>query len=243
MIICVHENNYIFWLEVFIQMDNVEFNIKMRGYDKDEVDKYIEKIRHEFSDVCNHLQEKIKTLETSLSEREDISEVMIHAHTFAKQIKEDGQKEAKKLVDNANAEADEIYSKAEKYAKGIIKDAQKEAEKILTVDEAQKEAEKIIKDAEKESERIVSEAGKEADKIIDAAEVKANSIKTYAEVNAEHIVNDAKEKYNEIENKMEQINNITSLFLKEVKAEAAEEDENTDEFDSLKNKITKIRKA
>lgn len=104
-------------------MAEINFNVKIRGYDIKEVDEYIEKVHKEYSEVCAYLQEKAKSLEASLGNQEDIANAMVRAQSVLRQVEEEGKINAGKIVSEAEAKALSITSLAEIEADRIVNEA------------------------------------------------------------------------------------------------------------------------
>ena len=146
-------------------MADIDFTIKVRGYDKKEVDEYIAKIHSEYAEVCAHLQQKIKTLEQSIGSQEDIANAMIHAQTIVRRMEEDGRTKADKIVNDARIESEEIIGSAKDSANRILGDAQAKVDKAVR--ECEIKAQGITLLAETNANRIINQAKQSRENIKD----------------------------------------------------------------------------
>ena len=108
----------------------LEFHEAKRGYNKREVDTYIDTLRGEYDHiarVCNQMQERIHRLE---EDQEDISRVMITAQSIANETKQEAQEKAqqimaqaqtcaRKLIEESTSKAGQIARQAMQTQKGI----------------------------------------------------------------------------------------------------------------------------
>jgi len=118
-----------------------EFNICKRGYDPEEVDVYIDKLRTEYdhlADICEKHQARIQELEDGAEEVEDVARVMITAQAVARQIEQDAQEKANRQMtgveqysNQAKTEADQLVASAQLRAKHILEEAQLDAGRIV----------------------------------------------------------------------------------------------------------------
>jgi len=215
-----------------------EFNVKIRGYDQSEVDTYIDKLRSEFAEVCAHLQDKVKALEAAHADQDDIVQVMLCARSDARRMEEQAKAEAESILENARTQADKFAEKVEAKANIVFNEAQMQAEKMFTdaktradtvLKTAQFNAGKIVKNAKREAERILtpdaaqsearkilSDAEEEARRMIGEAKTKAGGIEAVTEVEAARIIRQANQYNSEVREKMQQVYNISSMFLDEM---------------------------
>ncbi|MBD5432594.1 MAG: DivIVA domain-containing protein [Lactobacillus sp.] len=102
-----------------MDIHNQEFNTKMRGYDRDEVDSFLDKIVDSFSDALdknidlknenNKLRREINDLNEEIEKydsiKESLNRSLITAQENADRIESDAQKKAKEILDNAGKDA------------------------------------------------------------------------------------------------------------------------------------------
>jgi len=144
-------------------MADYTFNVKLRGYDKNEVDNYIEKLQKEFAEVCAHLQGKVESLETSLCDQDDIAKAMIQAQTLVRQAEEEAKLESDKIIKKSQTEAAQILGNAKINANKILYDTQSQAAEILNTAEAN--ANNITLIAEAKADRVMKQINNNRDEI------------------------------------------------------------------------------
>lgn len=102
-----------------MDIHNQEFNTKMRGYDRNEVDSFLDSVVESFSDALDknidlrnentNLKMKINDLNEKLAKYDEIKESLnrslILAQENAEKVEKDAQKEAKEMLANAGKEA------------------------------------------------------------------------------------------------------------------------------------------
>ncbi len=120
-----------------------EFNLKLRGYDRDEVDAFLEECagamaavireRNTLKDQNIACKNKINGL---LEKQNDVTEAITAVHKMAEDMKERAANEAELIVRKARIEADRIVSDAQKEALAL-------EEKVMKLRQMQRET--IIK--------------------------------------------------------------------------------------------------
>lgn len=137
-------------------IEDVEFSRKSRGYDPEQVDRFVSSVRGELSD----LQDKLRRLEASSgrgsaggSRREGGK---LHDPDRAvERMLAAAQQTADRVVFDAEAEADRLVSEAEVEAERLVGDAQSQSRHRMAEVEAQ--GEKIRREAVTEARRVVEE--------------------------------------------------------------------------------------
>jgi cell division initiation protein len=96
-----------------------EFKGSMRGYDKDEVDAFLQMIAEQLEETVKEnagLQDKVKELEERLAEyqknRRNLEEALLAAQKITEQMKENAEKEAQVKIREAQVKADKILAEA-----------------------------------------------------------------------------------------------------------------------------------
>jgi cell division initiation protein len=91
----------------------------MRGYDKDEVDAFLQMIAEQLEETVKEnagLQDKVKELEERLAEyqknRRNLEEALLAAQKITEQMKENAEKEAQVKIREAQVKADKILAEA-----------------------------------------------------------------------------------------------------------------------------------
>jgi cell division initiation protein len=110
----------------------VEFRDRLRGYDTDEVDEFLEKVAaavDDFRAQMADLTERAEHAERSLSERavgedeDSIRRTLILAQRTADLAIREAQEQASQLMDNARAEAESLVTEARENAQRITVEA------------------------------------------------------------------------------------------------------------------------
>ena len=125
-----------------------EFSEQKHGYDKQEVDLYIELIRSEYA--------KVHTSYTELIEKVQDLEVF--------------QGNAKNVILSAQTAADNLRDEAEKKAEEIIASSQAKAEGITA------EADSLRDNTKKEADQMISEGQSKAAQIVEQARIRSSQL-------------------------------------------------------------------
>ena len=148
------------------------FKEKMLGYDKQEVDMYIENLRNEYVKVTENLKILSEKLAEYEAEQSELQEVLLTARATAKAILSEAEEKAERIDVKCRARSQRIVSDAKEEAEKTIFSSQEEANEIISISKA--EAENIISAAKTEADVIILSGHDEAKKII--AEAQLNSI-------------------------------------------------------------------
>jgi cell division initiation protein len=125
-----------------MDIHNKEFPVKMRGYDQDEVNDYLDQIIKDYELLLKQKKETEKKLdfaEEKLSNYDEMQNSLNKSIIVA-------QDAADRLKENAEKEADMIKKEAENHAHEVRKDAENHADKLLQ--EAVEKARKIEEETE-----------------------------------------------------------------------------------------------
>ncbi len=122
-----------------LDIQNKSFPVKMRGYEKDEVDDFLDLIVRDYEDAVQknrELQKALKHAEEKLeyfNELKDaLNQSIIVAQDTADKVKTSASKESEVIVTSAQNKADEMVAKAEKRAHQLMTTAEEKAKEILT---------------------------------------------------------------------------------------------------------------
>jgi cell division initiation protein len=103
-----------------------EFKPSMRGYDKDEVDAFLEMIASEMEELIKEnaaLKDDMKELKVKAEEFEKreraLEETLLTAKRVTEQMKENSQKEAELIVREAKKRAEDIIADATEQVKSV----------------------------------------------------------------------------------------------------------------------------
>ncbi len=122
-----------------LDIQNKSFPVKMRGYEKDEVDDFLDLIVRDYEDVVQKNRELEKALKHAEEKLEYFNELkdalnqsIIVAQDTADKVKTSASKESEVIVTSAQNKADEMVAKAEKRAHQLMTTAEEKAKEILT---------------------------------------------------------------------------------------------------------------
>lgn len=121
---------------------NQKFGVSFRGYDKEEVDAFLEVIAKDFEDLLrenSYLKEEIEKLNTELSRlkemEETIKETIISAQKMAETFKENAKIESENILSSARLQAEKICFDATKRASETMAELQKMQAKLVEIRE------------------------------------------------------------------------------------------------------------
>ncbi|HRL51200.1 MAG: DivIVA domain-containing protein [Enterococcus sp.] len=122
-----------------LDIQNKSFPVKMRGYEKDEVDDFLDLIVRDYEDAVQKNRELEKALKHAEEKLEYFNELkdalnqsIIVAQDTADKVKTSASKESEVIVTSAQNKADEMVAKAEKRAHQLMTTAEEKAKEILT---------------------------------------------------------------------------------------------------------------
>lgn len=114
-----------------------QFHVRLRGFDVDEVDKFLEKISEEFLVLSlEHKQafERIDTMEKEIAnyrnKEQGFQNAILSAQRISDEMQERSRRESEETLNNARQEADELTTKSREVAEATLSRATKEAESI-----------------------------------------------------------------------------------------------------------------
>jgi cell division initiation protein len=116
-----------------MDIEQQQFNRSFRGYNEEEVDDFLDRIAKDYEEVLNEnikLKEEIERLQSRVEEYSKMDETLrsalVNAQQSASNIKENVEKEAKGMIDDAKIEAERI----KQHAKQEIYDINNEIESL-----------------------------------------------------------------------------------------------------------------
>lgn len=122
-----------------LDIQNKTFPTKMRGYNQDEVDDFLDLVVRDYEELTQRNRELEKAVEHSEEKLEYFNELkdalnqsIIVAQDTADKVKTSASKESEVIVTSAQNKADELVANAEKRAHQLTTDAEEKARKILT---------------------------------------------------------------------------------------------------------------
>ncbi len=111
-----------------IDVQNKEFGRKLRGYNAEEVDEFLDKVAKDYEQAMKDklsLEEKIQELHEKLEQYQKLEDTLHNAIIVAQETAEDVKR-------NANKEAELIRKEADKEAQRTVEEAHYKASRILS---------------------------------------------------------------------------------------------------------------
>lgn len=120
-----------------LDIHNKEFPVKMRGYDQDEVNDYLDQIIKDYEMLLKQKKEAEKKLnfaEEKLANydqmHDSLNKSILVAQEAADRLKQNAEKEADMITKEAQSEAGNVKHEAENHADELLKDAVNKARRI-----------------------------------------------------------------------------------------------------------------
>lgn len=121
-----------------LDIQNKSFPVKMRGYNQDEVDDFLDLIVRDYEELVQKNREMEKSLKHAEEKLEYFNELkdalnqsIIVAQDTADKVKTSASKESEVIVTSAQNKADEMIATAEKQAHQLTTSAEQRAKDIL----------------------------------------------------------------------------------------------------------------
>lgn len=122
-----------------LDIQNKNFPTKMRGYNPDDVDDFLDQVTKDYEDSLQRTRELEKSLKHAeeklqyFNELKDaLNQSIIVAQDTADKVKTSANKESEVIVTSAENTANEMVSSAEKRSTTLITSAEEKAREILT---------------------------------------------------------------------------------------------------------------
>ncbi|EOS7896825.1 DivIVA domain-containing protein [Enterococcus hirae] len=122
-----------------LDIQNKTFPTKMRGYNQDEVDDFLDLVVRDYEEITQRNRELEKAVKHSEEKLEYFNELkdalnqsIIVAQDTADKVKTSASKESEVIVTSAQNKADELVATAEKRAHQLTTDTEEKARQILT---------------------------------------------------------------------------------------------------------------
>lgn len=122
-----------------LDIQNKTFPTKMRGYNQDEVDDFLDLVVRDYEEATTKNRELEKAIKHSEEKLEYFNELkdalnqsIVVAQDTADKVKTSASKESEVIVTSAQNKADELVANAEKRAHQLTTDAEEKARQILT---------------------------------------------------------------------------------------------------------------
>lgn len=138
------------------------FSVRMRGYDRDEVDLYISQLFKELDAASAEVEELRRSRPANPEEviGQEVERVLREARQIATSVSGDAEQQASGLIDKAREESRRKLGEAQ----GKLDGAQRKADRVLA--EARSEAEKLLAEARSKADKKLAQARSEAERVI-----------------------------------------------------------------------------
>lgn len=121
-----------------LDIQNKDFSIKMRGYNQDDVDDFLDQVTRDYEDALQknrELEKSLKHAEEKLqyfNELKDaLNQSIIVAQDTADKVKSSANKESEMIITSADNQAKETLVEAERKSNAMIADAEAKSTQIL----------------------------------------------------------------------------------------------------------------
>lgn len=164
------------------------FAVARRGYDAEQVDKYLDGLEAQVKSQLDASAARIKQLEGELADarrnEEAVTLTMVAATKAKEQMLESAQRQLDDATSSAQKKADKLLSEAQYEAYRLVSEAKETSEAALA--EARAEAESTLTSARRESVAILNQIKEEGSKLREAHESDLEAMKRrFEEENAE----------------------------------------------------------
>ncbi|HAQ7404337.1 TPA: DivIVA domain-containing protein [Enterococcus faecium] len=134
-----------------LDIQNKTFPTKMRGYNQDEVDDFLDLVVRDYEELTQRNRELEKAVKHSEEKLEYFNELkdalnqsIIVAQDTADKVKTSASKESEVIVTSAQNKADELVANAEKRAHQLTTDAEEKARQLATETEDLKKKTRVF---------------------------------------------------------------------------------------------------
>lgn len=135
-----------------MDIHNKEFSVKMRGYDQDQVNDYLDQIIKDYEMLLKQkkaTEKKLEFAEEKLASydrmQDSLNKSIIVAQDAADRLKENAEKEAEMISKEAGNDASNVRQDAENHADQLLKEAVGKARKIEEETEALRKQSRIFR--------------------------------------------------------------------------------------------------
>lgn len=151
-----------------MEIKQTGFKVRIRGYDREEVDSFLGLLSEEFEAVIkenNALKERLLSLDDQLSELKKkehaLSSTLLKAHDLVEEIKKAAQKEAQLIIKEAELRGEEVLSIARREMAAITSEIEGiKREKVIFLEKVKalvNAFNKIVNLEEMDQEEIVKQ--------------------------------------------------------------------------------------
>ena len=135
-----------------LDIQNKDFSTKMRGYNQDDVDDFLDQVTRDYEDAL----QKNRELEKSLKHAEEKLQYFNELKDALNQSIIVAQDTADKVKSSANKESEMIITSADNQAKETLVEAERKSNAMIA--DAERKSNAMIADAEAKSTQILAEA-------------------------------------------------------------------------------------
>lgn len=158
-----------------LEIHNKEFSTRMRGYDQDEVNEFLDQVIRDYELIIRQnkeIQDELEITNKKLSNYEEMQESLNRSILVA-------QDAADRLKENTDHEVEAIKREAERYVESVREEADKYADD--TMKKADEYSDDTKKRADEYADEVQLEADNHADELLKEAVVKARKIEDETE--------------------------------------------------------------
>lgn len=158
-----------------LEIHNKEFPTRMRGFDQDEVNEFLDQVIRDYEVLIREnkeVKDDLELVNKKLANYEEMQESLNKSIIVA-------QDAADRLKENTDKELEVIKREADNYAKNVRQEAENYAEEVRK--EADKYKEETCEDADGYSSNVHKEADDNADALLEEAVLKARKIEDETE--------------------------------------------------------------
>ena len=167
------------------EVTGVDFSGSRRGYDRAEVDQYVERVSRIVVEL-EAMRSPDAVIERALADvGEETSAILRRARKAAEEIIADAEASSREHNEQAEARARELREEADHYSARV----RAEAERVLS--EARAEAEGIVSDANEEAAGVKQEASAEATRLREEATAESTRVRQEATAESTRVRGDA----------------------------------------------------
>ena len=121
-----------------LDIQNKDFSTKMRGYNQDDVDDFLDQVTRDYEDALQknrELEKSLKHAEEKLQQfnelKDALNQSIIVAQDTADKVKSSANKESEMIITSADNQAKETLVEAERKSNAMIADAEAKSTQIL----------------------------------------------------------------------------------------------------------------
>jgi DivIVA domain-containing protein len=210
------------------QIRDVSFHTAVRGYDRHEVDRYVQRVNRTIAELeiasspqsaVRHALDRVGEQTSGILQRarETADEIVRTAGSEADETIARGKAEAEEIIADARARADQLMTEAEADGRARVEHAERErAALVEQSEEALAAATAHTARAKSEAEEIVAKATKEAEQILARADAQAVELRAREEQRLEELRLNAEDEIGALRAEIDSIEAERGRMLDEV---------------------------